>query len=102
MTYRIWSYQNSSDRALTNTADKVLGNRGELPQGLYILCPFDFLSEDDAITIEGWKLYNEGYIERAKRLILNGQTDYYNTIQRMPYNRLKEYIKVLHKFSKSE
>jgi len=36
--FRVWSYQCNS---LNNTIRKIKGERGKLPSGVYILCPFN-------------------------------------------------------------
>ena len=98
--YRIWSYQNSSDRALTNTVSKVKGQRGQLPVGIYILCPFDYRDRNQYEDIDGWRLYNDKYSQQVEHLILEGDIDNYGEIQNRQFDRMKSYITKMQMFRK--
>ncbi|MBE5848391.1 MAG: hypothetical protein E7300_12035 [Lachnospiraceae bacterium] len=99
-TYRLWSYQNSSERALTNTVSKVRGQRGQLPVGIYILCPFDYRDRNQYEDVCGWRLYNEDYSERVEHLIIEGEIENYEEIRDRQYSRMKNYVSHMQMFKK--
>ena len=99
--YRLWSYQNTSERALTNTVSKIRGQRGQLPDGIYILCPFDYKDKNCYEDVEGWRLYNDNYTSKVKHIILEGETADYDTVCRGQYTRIKSYITKIQKFRKN-
>ena len=51
MTYRIWLFQ-FSDRGLPHDIERVSGKRGELPNGIHVLCPLrtEFAIECDKLS----------------------------------------------------
>ena len=99
-TYRIWSYQDTSDRAINNTISKIKGNRGELPAGLYILCPFNYRDKNQYEEVNGWRLYNSNYIDKVKNVVINGEMFLYRDLVDGQYTRMCAYIKKINVFRK--
>lgn len=64
--FRIWSYQ--SER-LDNTIEKIKGKRGALPDGIFILCPFDRADNSCYTNISGWYMHSDEYVEKVKKLL---------------------------------
>lgn len=90
--YRIWSYQNTSDKALYNTGRKLRGFRGELPSGIYVLCPFNFQNANDYEDHSGWRLHSASYVNNIIDVINSGNVDNYISLLNMDENRLRNYI----------
>lgn len=76
--YRIWSYQNTS-WGLSNMIDKFKGNRGELPNGNYILCPYNYRSHYYVESVYNWCLHNDAYIQKVKEVITSWKPIDYKT-----------------------
>ena len=67
--YMCWSYQYSTERAVENTVDKFIGNRGKLKRGVYMLWPLDITNEKLTRDVCGWKFYNEEYMKKVKDVL---------------------------------
>ena len=91
--YRIWSYQNSSGRALENTVSKFRGDRGVLPAGLYLLCPFNYKDISQYEDIYGWRLYRSDYAEQVRDLIHADHPDDYDEVISQDEAFLRAYVK---------
>ncbi len=98
--YHVWSYQNTSERAILNTISKLRGDRGELPSGLHLLCPFNYQDSSQYEDICGWRLYHKDYAERIKALIHNSIIDNYDRIMMQDEDFLKLYITIPQIFRK--
>lgn len=98
--YRIWSYQNTSDRALVNTVSKIRGDRGELSDGIYVLCPFNYKDASQYEDIYGWRLYRSDYAEIVERLINDDKVDDYDEMVSQGEAFMKQYVKTPHVFRK--
>lgn len=99
--YNIWSYQTTSN-ALDNGANKLMGNRGEIPNGVHVLCPFDSLNKKE---FYGWYFYTR---ENANRIVkkikeydrAKEADDYNKVIQNNSIMDVSEYMKIMHIFVK--
>lgn len=64
--YRIWLFANSPE-GIKNTNDRLRENRGELPDGIHILCPMNPKGKNRNTEkyeeINGWRFYHIVYIE---------------------------------------
>lgn len=98
--YHIWSYQSTSERALINTISKLRGDRGELLNRIYILCPFNYKDSSQYKDVFGWRLYYDDYVEKIKTLISYGVIDDYANTMTQGEEFLKQYIKVPQIFRK--
>lgn len=90
--YRIWSYQNTS-RGLSNMLSKFKGQRGEIPTGKHILCPFDFKDKFYSEDVLGWRLHSNNYIEKIREIITTWKAKNYNNLINMPESKIYEQIK---------
>lgn len=90
--YRIWSYQNF-ERGLINTASRLRGNRGSLPDGIHVLCPIDIGNEFQREEIEGWYFYSERYVNYLYEMIILEKPDDYSLLSRMSEYAIKIYLK---------
>jgi len=90
--YRIWSYQNF-ERGLVNTASRLKGNRGTIPDGIHVLCPIDIGNEFEREEIEGWYFYSERYVNYLCEMIIIEKPDDYCSISRMDEYAIKIYLR---------
>ena len=99
--YRIWSYTYSKDIALDHTVSKISGDRGDLKDGLHLLCPMYLFDSEQYEEIEGWRLHSLQYIKNIHFLIEREDIQDYNAIIK---NRedLRKYIKNMHIFRKKD
>lgn len=98
--YRFWSYQDSK-WGLKNTAERLLGKRGELPGGLHVMCPIDvFATGADSENIHGWTLYSKEYINNIEDIVRHSNADDYIMIKRMDIYSAQDYLRKLHFFYK--
>lgn len=74
--YRVWSYQNT-EKGLNKVTSKLRGERGELIEGIYLLCPFDYLDSKDMVDLSGWRLHSNNYIKRIKDALETGKETKY-------------------------
>ena len=81
--YRIWSYQNTS-WGLSNMIDKFNGNRGELPKGNHILCPYNYRSAFYVESVYNWCLHNDAYINKVKEVITTWKPIDYEIFRKNP------------------
>ena len=99
--YNIWSYQTTSN-ALDNGANKLMGNRGEIPNGVHVLCPFD---SSNKIEFYGWYFYTRENVNRIVKKIkeydrAKEADDYNKVILNNSIMDVSEYIKIMHIFVK--
>ena len=91
--FRIWSYQSNR---LYHTIEKIKGNRGSLPLGLFILCPLDVTEYQNIENINDWYMYSDSYVDRVVELILQGEFDntdrYSNVISGQSDQEIEAYI----------
>lgn len=90
--YRLWSYQNT-DRGLTNTAQRFYGKRGEIPQGLHVLCPIDIGNESEVEKVDGWCFYSDKYVHFLVEMMEIEKPDRYAELKRLEEYALKIYLK---------
>ncbi len=98
--FRIWSYQNTSVRAISNTISKICGNRGELPDGLFILCPFNMRDNRYSEEIEGWKLYSKEYSALVEDALFCKEVSDYQELLKENFNVMSAYVKNIRIFKK--
>lgn len=94
--YLIWSYQGTSERARVNTLSKLRGERGETPDGIHVLCPFDVFDSRYYEDIAGWRLYNEKYINNIVKSLSESKAESYDIITSGDVATLKQYISKPH------
>lgn len=89
--YRLWSYQ-SSPSGIANTSERFAGMRGEIPNGIHIMCPFSRNNPDNRRN-HGWLFYSESQCRAVVDMIAsnNVQIDFYENID-MHQNVLGEYL----------
>lgn len=97
--YRLWSYV-PSYRGLINTSRRLLGCRGQIPDGIHVLCPINIRDNNVCEKHDGWILYSNAYIEDLRQIILNNEPGHYNTIRNMLPTELDEYLKEIEIFRK--
>lgn len=101
--FRIWSYQSNR---LNNTVEKIKGNRGELPSGLYILCPLNINERESIEDINGWYMYSDGYIDRIIEVLqqdeFNNADNYINVISTRSNYEIEAYIRQIRFFVKED
>ncbi len=97
--YRLWSYQ-SSGKGIKNTSERFAGMRGEIPNGIHIMCPFS-LSNIDNRQNNGWLFYSESQCRSVVDMIISNyvQIDFYENINKHQ-NALKEYLMYFRKIYK--
>lgn len=99
--FRIWSYQ--SER-LGNTIEKIKGKRGELPDGIFILCPFDRADNSCYTSISGWYMHSDEYVEKVKKFLYKdtfaGIDRYENVI--VKNSNLETYMRKIQIFAKGK
>ena len=97
--YRLWSYQ-SSDSGIRNTSERFSGRRGEIPNGIHIMCPFSRINIDNRLD-NGWLFYSENQCQEVVDMIIgnNMQIDLYENID-LNQNILGEYLKNFKKIYK--
>ena len=94
--FRIWSYQ-CTTRGLQNTSHRLLGKRGELLDGLHVLCPFDMQDKSQLTDLCGWYLHSNSYINKVVAVITGEAADDYADVCAMPIDLLKNtYMKEVH------
>lgn len=91
--YNIWSYQTTS-KALNNGAEKLMGNRGFIPNGVHVLCPFDSSNKRE---FYGWYFYTcenvNQIVKMVKEYDRDKEADDYNKI--ILNNRITDIIKYM-------
>lgn len=92
INYRIWSYQNF-ERGLTNTAQRFYGKRGDIPQGIHVLCPIDIGNENEVEKVDGWCFYSERYVHYLVDMMEIEKPDRYSELKRFEEYALKIYLK---------
>lgn len=90
--YRIWSYQNF-ERGLINTASRLRGTRGSIPDGIHVLCPIDIGNEFEREELEGWYFYSERYVNYLCEMIILEKPDDYSFVSKMSEYAIKIYLK---------
>lgn len=90
--YRIWSYQNF-ERGLVNTASRLRGNRGTVPDGMHILCPIDIGNKNEVEEKDGWFFYSDNYVHYLYSMQLFEAPDEYSYVSRMTEYAVKMYLK---------
>lgn len=90
--YRIWSYQNF-ERGLSNTASRLRGDRGNIPDGIHVLCPIDIGNEYEREEIEGWYFYSERYVRYLNEMMIIEKPDDYSLVSRLGDYAIKMYLK---------
>lgn len=61
--YRIWLFQNS-ERGIYNTKQRLKGERGEIPNGIHILCPINPMRNSiQCEEVHGWSFYKKSYAD---------------------------------------
>lgn len=88
--YRIWSYQDT-ERSLINGARRL---RGEIPNGIHILCPF---SNSGGAEWYGWWLYPQSTVNAVIQKINENNADNYDDIIN---NDIMQYMKNVNIFIK--
>lgn len=99
--YNIWSYQTTSN-ALDNGANKLMGNRGEIPNGVHVLCLFDSSNKKE---FYGWYFYTRENVNQIVKKIkeydrAREADDYNKVILNNSIMDLFEYMKIIHIFVK--
>ncbi len=101
--FRIWSYQSNN---LSNTIRKINGERGELPSGLYILCPLNIYERESIENINSWYMYSDGYVDGVVELMqqdrYNNADSYSNIIRGRSDEEIKAYIRQMRIFVKED
>lgn len=97
--YRLWSYQ-SSVNGIKNTSERFMGKRGEIPDGIHIMCPFSLDNVENRKN-QGWLFYSENQCRTVIDMITsnNIQIDFYENIDKSQ-NALKEYLLNFNKICK--
>lgn len=99
--YRIWSYQSNS---LYNTKRKIKGYRGELPNGIFVLCPFDRTNSKCYENINGWDMYSDIYVKKVVDTIVKtdiaSSDNYKDKIINATDDDLTRYLREIHIFRK--
>lgn len=90
--YRIWSYQNFK-RGLSNTAERIRGNRGNIPNGIHVLCPINIENEVECEEVEGWFFYSDKYVQYLYDMITIEKPDDYSIIRDMNEKLIYSYLK---------
>lgn len=90
--YRIWSYQNF-ERGLSNTASRLRGDRGKIPDGIHVLCPIDIGNEYEREEIDGWYFYSERYVRYLNEMMIIEKPDDYSLVSRLGDYAIKMYLK---------
>lgn len=90
--YRLWSYLDSP-RGLANTAQRFYGKRGDIPQGLHVLCPINIQNEYEVETMYGWCFYSDNYVHSLIEMIKNKKPAKYVDLKRLKAYALKMYLK---------
>lgn len=97
--YRIWSYQNF-ERGLKNTASRLRGYRGTVPEGIHVLCPIDISNEFEREEISGWFFYSERYVSYLYEMIIIEKPDEYSLISEMNDYTIEAYLRKANKIKK--
>lgn len=67
--YRLWSYM-TTRRSISNLRSRLMGDRGDLPAGLHLLCPFDSYHARRSYE---WYLYPDQTIDEVATIIIENQ-----------------------------
>ena len=92
VNYRLWSYQNFN-RGLNNTTQRFYGRRGEIPQGLHVLCPIDIGNESEVEKVDGWCFYSKRYVHYLVEMMEIEKPDMYEELRELEEYALKIYLK---------
>ena len=100
--YNIWSYQ-TTPNALNNGARKLMGNRGAIPNGVHVLCPFDASNKKE---FYGWYFYTCENVNRIVEMVkeydkAKEADDYNKVILNNSIMDVSEYMKIMHVFVKA-
>lgn len=82
--FNLWSYQSTS-RGLPNTIDRLSGNRGEVCEGINVLCPFK--TEDAQILLN-----KKSSFKKKKKKITNWKNELNNNPSKKRKTNLVELI----------
>ena len=90
--YRVFSYQNTG-HSLKNMVSKITGERGSIPRGYCLLCPFDYVSSIYKKDVCGWRLHNELYLKRVKQILDKNEPLQYNELSRKKFYEISNIVK---------
>ena len=77
--YHISSYLNTKN-GLSNMKSKIMGERGKIPYGYSLLCPFFMRNYLYSKSIYEWFLHKQPYLEKVKEVLDNPQIIPYNDL----------------------
>lgn len=92
VNYRMWSYQNF-DRGLTNTAQRFYGKRGNIPEGIHVLCPIDIGNDSEIEKVDDWCFYSDRYVHFIVDMMEIEKPDSYSDLRRLEEYAIKIYLK---------
>ena len=98
-SYRIWSYQ-STNKGLNKTSKRFSGEKGKIPEGMHIMCPFSLENPENRQN-NGWFFYSDRQCCMVVDMIINDnmQIDLYENID-MRQKELEKYLAYFKKIYK--